>query len=1515
TSGEPNLQRKPRTLYVTRYQFSLDILTWRFRRGGFPRIRRILKTKALGGSLSEADSSLLSACPDVVQEVVDANRRRDAVGLRNIEVEDSIEEIEAKSLQLAHALRDSRGVVVFTGAGISTAASIPDYRGPNGVWRRLMQGHDLHGSSCDMKSALPTFTHMALSSLVEAGIVSHIVSQNPDGLHLRSGLPQEKLSEIHGNMYMEVCSSCTRVYIRSFDVTKFTARHRHLTRRKCYTCVSDLRDTIVHFGEKGKLRWPLNWEGAVEAVEKCDTILCIGTSLKVLRRYPCLWALDRPPPKRPSLYIVNLQWTSKDAQANLKINAACDLVMSKIMSHLQVPVSAYDGTRDPLWNLVTPLHPLWEVSRSSTSKLSDERGGASCEIPVDLASLKSEDLGKKQTVEISKKDIKTKPDSHAYHSWIPSFPGNVEVSPYPEGLWDDEDSSVGPTIPGWFGKGIRQKVLKKKRGPVMPASEEPALARFTPIKIRHNPNGWGPPATEVPVKFKDLPYQPFSKSDRLGKISDWTGQTYGQDRKYANKYTSTFGGMSSYLYIPEEDEGSFQIVDATKVFKPPSQRGRFGRNQRTMRNVRQLRGGPQNVKATKLTKMKEQQRYQQQRRNKLNRFGRGAGGRWDNRSHVPMKNRESSVTVKPEWIVVEEMDFPRLNKLTLPGIDEGDDLRTCGVMEYYDRAYDRVNTKNEIDLARIDRVFRKVTTTDDPVIRELAKENAGNVFATDAILATLMCCTRSVYSWDIVIQKLGQRLFLDKRDDSEFDFLTVGETSNEPPQDEPTSINSPQNLALEAMFVNHNFSQQVLKSGDKMESYKFPDPNPFVTDEDEGVLASVGYRYRRWKLGNDIVLVARTEHDCVLKGSGGDIQFINVRALNEWDPKVGLCLSPKGMWGSGSQGYVGKWVLKVYVGKWVLKVYLGKWILKVYVGKWVPKVYVGKWVPKVYVGKWIPKVYVAKWVPKVWEEVGPKGLWRSKVGTKDMWEGLHVFRLSGGMDWRQRLDAQRGAVLAHELKNNSCKIAKWTAQAILAGSDKIKFGYVSRVNVRDPGRHKILGTQQVKPHEFAGQINLSMDNAWGILRCIIDICLKLKDGKYLIVKDPNKPLLRLYDIPDHTFDSEESGSDSDEEGGDESDYSFRRSVTLLPADQFYLCTELAGWLAYLCTAVLRVVDDEENDEVSARHGSVFRFTSAVRPHCLSMPSKKAMLILQRRASDTPNGSCRANCWESSHSRKRRPQRKVNGWIDSIDVMELDTSQNETPKWIRVPPPTPSGSLTPLLEEEEDGLSPKNMQRVRKISRSMPDLSFSSRASNRIFQRSPPKSPTSPDIVNAKGKDADLYQRWKDENRGQLDNEAPSEEESALEPLHRRALIALENMTDRLTIITQGPWDSCVARWNALRQFCIRHPFWGALLGTCFLMISVPLIPVIFVISISIAFAFMGFLFVEGTLLTLVTLILGGFVVGIIFVVGSLVLFTGVAWIGVSNAYSLADSYMRDSRGQQHRHVHGRRKPQNQIART
>ncbi|MPC11974.1 Eukaryotic translation initiation factor 3 subunit D [Portunus trituberculatus] len=513
-------------------------------------------------------------------------------------------------------------------------------------------------------------------------------------------------------------------------------------------------------------------------------------------------------------------------------------------------------------------------------------------------------------------------------------------------------------------------------------------AKFLAPQIQDNPTGWGP--CDVPDQFKDMPYQPFSKGDRLGKVSDWTGATY-QDRRYAIKYQSTFGSMQQYAYYHEEDESTFQHVYKTNVPKPLYQRGRYMRNQRNLKNQRNQKGqqmqvlGKGNKREFRSFGFQNNKNWQKQQYQR---------NRWNRGGHPPIKNRDASVTVRPEWKVIEEMDFPRLSKLSLPNVDDPKDLYLCGSLEYYDKAYDRVTVKNEKKLTRINRIFHKVTTTDDPVIRQLTKTEDSNVYATDAILSTIMCCSRSSNSWDVVVQKIAGKLFFDKRDDSETDLLTVSETSSEPPQEEGNSLNSPRNLSLEATFINHNFSQQVLRNDGNR--YKFEHDNPFLDEDEEDEVAPVGYRYRKWCLGNDINLVARTEHDSVQSAPNNEIQFINIKALNEWDSKF-----------------------------------------------------------------------------------------------------------SGGVDWRQKLDTQRARPFPDS--------------------------YVSRVNVRDSTKHMILGTQQFRPMEFANQINLSMDNAWGILRCIIDICMKLPDGKYLIMKDPNKAMIRLYDIPDNTFESDEEEAEKQTE--------------------------------------------------------------------------------------------------------------------------------------------------------------------------------------------------------------------------------------------------------------------------------------------------------------------------------------------------------------------------------------------------
>eukprot|EP01083_Nonionella_stella_P055077 145370_1 len=135
-----------------------------------------------------------------------------------------------KIKKLAELVKKSKHFVVYTGAGISTSCGIADYRsGLNtvldtgaGKWAKQAAHHK--GINVPKKKkkkmtsfkAVPSASHMALVALAKAGIVKHLVSQNTDGLHRRSGFPIDLLSELHGNSTLEECSLCDKVYMRDF---------------------------------------------------------------------------------------------------------------------------------------------------------------------------------------------------------------------------------------------------------------------------------------------------------------------------------------------------------------------------------------------------------------------------------------------------------------------------------------------------------------------------------------------------------------------------------------------------------------------------------------------------------------------------------------------------------------------------------------------------------------------------------------------------------------------------------------------------------------------------------------------------------------------------------------------------------------------------------------------------------------------------------------------------------------------------------------------------------------------------------------------------------------------------------------------------------------------------------------------------------------------------------------------------------------------------------------------------
>ncbi|PYH87697.1 eukaryotic translation initiation factor 3 subunit EifCd [Aspergillus ellipticus CBS 707.79] len=558
-------------------------------------------------------------------------------------------------------------------------------------------------------------------------------------------------------------------------------------------------------------------------------------------------------------------------------------------------------------------------------------------------------------------------------------------------------------------------------------------------------DAWGPP-TSSDNMLGGVPYAPFSKGDKLGRMADWTSEAKGGDRGGRQGYNrnyrdqQVYGAGSSSLFAVQvaEDESSFSVVDNTRN----TGKRTFGRGGGTVFRGRGQRGGAQRGGG----------RAGFQRVGAGGRGGQGGDRYYDNRSgggrgnrgrrfgwkdyDKPQRTREPSVNVRPDWNMLEEVDFSRLSKLNLEA-PEGEDIDSYGFLYTYDRSYDKAPVKNaERRLQSLDRAAYNVTTSQDPVIQDLADKNEATVFATSDILSMLMCAPRSVYSWDIVIVHQGNKIYFDKRDGASLDLVTVNENAADAPLEladsanKQDAINTPSALAMEATFINHNFAlQTVLESADS--KVDLANPNPFYNAAEESEpLASKGYKYRRFDLSLErddepVNMIVRTEVDAIMKNPvTGEDQQLLVKALNEFDSKAQ---------GSG-----------------------------------------------------------------------------------------------GALDWRSKLWSQRGAVVATEMKNNSVKLARWTTQAILAKADAMKLGFVSRANARSAAGHVVLGVVGYKPKDLAAQMNLNLSTGWGIVRTIVDRIRALdanetedKVTKYVLIKDPNRPVLRLYSVPSTTFEEDE----------------------------------------------------------------------------------------------------------------------------------------------------------------------------------------------------------------------------------------------------------------------------------------------------------------------------------------------------------------------------------------------------------
>jgi len=191
---------------------------------------------------------------------------------------------------LAEMVTAAETVVIFTGAGISTESGIPDFRGPNGLWKKIEPiYYDEFVTSetarlADWKRRFafrdqigkvePNVAHLAIARLVASGKVNAVITQNIDGLHGRAGVPDDRLIEIHGNATFATCLDCDR----RFELAEAEATIAATGRSPRCGCGGLVKAAVISFGQAMPTR---EMERAEHAIQEADLFVAVGSSLTV----------------------------------------------------------------------------------------------------------------------------------------------------------------------------------------------------------------------------------------------------------------------------------------------------------------------------------------------------------------------------------------------------------------------------------------------------------------------------------------------------------------------------------------------------------------------------------------------------------------------------------------------------------------------------------------------------------------------------------------------------------------------------------------------------------------------------------------------------------------------------------------------------------------------------------------------------------------------------------------------------------------------------------------------------------------------------------------------------------------------------------------------------------------------------------------------------------------------------------------------------------------------------------
>ncbi len=229
--------------------------------------------------------------------------------------------------KLRTMIDESERVVIFTGAGISTESGIPDFRSPGGVWdkHKPIEFSDFLASDESKRAtwrrkfateklideAKPNLGHLAIAELVKRGKVTSVITQNIDGLHQKSGIPEEKIIELHGNSTYAICLDCRKRYELE-EIRQIFEKDETLP--YCTECKGVIKTATISFGQPMPIE---EMKAAQIETLSCDLFIAIGSSLVV---YPAAGFPELAKQNRSLLVIINRDPTNLGPIADLVLH-------------------------------------------------------------------------------------------------------------------------------------------------------------------------------------------------------------------------------------------------------------------------------------------------------------------------------------------------------------------------------------------------------------------------------------------------------------------------------------------------------------------------------------------------------------------------------------------------------------------------------------------------------------------------------------------------------------------------------------------------------------------------------------------------------------------------------------------------------------------------------------------------------------------------------------------------------------------------------------------------------------------------------------------------------------------------------------------------------------------------------------------------------------------------------------------------------------------------------------------